>query len=177
MPDSAQPPVAPSWTLDTSTHFKQGHLMLFCQLAGSQDMQSRWLLAQCCMSMNKYTEAEQALNPNNDGTDVCTMLSTSACFVISMMCKLLCSHEVHVLNSRRQNHDNSLMWHTCNVSAIWQYQVHGETTCSRHVRQSLHLKRHRTSVKDKLAWCPAAGAKWCSWLLLAGKNLPPDQSA
>lgn len=23
------------------------------------------------MSMNKYTEAEQALNPNNDGTDVC----------------------------------------------------------------------------------------------------------
>jgi len=37
---------------------------------GSQDVQSRWLLAQCCMSMNKYTEAEQALNPNNDGTDV-----------------------------------------------------------------------------------------------------------
>ena len=39
-------------------------------VAGSQDVQSRWLLAQCCMSMNKYTEAEQALNPNNDGTDV-----------------------------------------------------------------------------------------------------------
>ena len=42
----------------------------FSALAGSQDVQSRWLLAQCCMSMNKYTEAEQALNPNNDGTDV-----------------------------------------------------------------------------------------------------------
>ena len=33
-------------------------------------MPSRWLLAQCCMSMNKFNEAEQALNPNNDGTNV-----------------------------------------------------------------------------------------------------------
>ncbi len=41
---------------------------------GSQDVQSRWLLAQCCMSMTKYTEAEQALNPNNDGTDVRLLL-------------------------------------------------------------------------------------------------------
>lgn len=39
-------------------------------LAGSQEPQSRWLLAQCCMSMNKLTDAENALNPNNDGTEV-----------------------------------------------------------------------------------------------------------
>ena len=28
------------------------------------------------MSMNKYNEAEQALNPNNDGTDVSNKYST-----------------------------------------------------------------------------------------------------
>ena len=49
---------------------------------GSQDVQSRWLLAQCCMSMNKYTEAEQALNPNNDGTDVCNQPDTMTCMSV-----------------------------------------------------------------------------------------------
>ena len=41
-------------------------------VSGTPDPQSRWLMAQCCMSMNKLTEAEHALNPNNDGTEVCS---------------------------------------------------------------------------------------------------------
>lgn len=68
--------------------------------SGGQDVQSRWLLAQCCMSMNKYTEAEHALNPNNDGTDVRPLAtatlqtSTNACLasgndaVLPLFCML-----------------------------------------------------------------------------------------
>ena len=59
-----------------------------CAITGSQDVQSRWLLAQCCMSMNKYTEAEQALNPNNDGTDVSIHAFHQVSYVLPSMCWL-----------------------------------------------------------------------------------------
>ncbi|DBA97960.1 TPA: Cell division cycle protein 27 [Trebouxia sp. C0006] len=61
-------------------------------LMGSQDVQSRWLLAQCCMSMNKYTEAEQALNPNSDGTDVPN--GAAGFYLLGKICRLTNRHKV-----------------------------------------------------------------------------------
>ena len=46
-----------------------------CACAGSSHPDSRYLLAHCCMLLGKLSEAEQALNPTNDGAQV----SNAAC--------------------------------------------------------------------------------------------------
>ena len=41
------------------------------------------------MSMNKYTEAEHALNPNNDGTDVSSLTSDYSYSTMPDQCRKL----------------------------------------------------------------------------------------
>lgn len=46
------------------------------------------------MSMNKYTEAEQALNPNGDGTDVCLSAAATTQDWLTPSLLSICDHAV-----------------------------------------------------------------------------------